>query len=317
VFTKDYYRILGVMPSAEGVVIRAAYKALAQRYHPDKYQGDASTAKRLMQDINEAYSILSDAAKKNDYDAWYKEQRKQEEFVVDDAEDEELASALNAFEKDWKLACNIYPDLHSEFERLNKVAHRLGLTFKIMLLESKQFSNRKTLAAYMENEFFRAYFGQNTMILMFAREIVLAGHKKAAKALNDYIRVLGSDPDAIPVIDRICEDYNLPNERRVREEKEIKEKAEQEQAVKAMKEGIEKSIQDKINRRARLSADDRKYIGHTLDVKPENLTQTYSQCSSCGYFGPIEAYEDNKRGFFSATMYRCPKCKNTDGMYLQ
>ena len=316
-FSKDYYQTLGVMPSAEDIVVRAAYKALAQRYHPDKFQGDPAQAERAMKEINEAYSVLSDPAKKSQYDKWYKDQRKEDEFVVDDEQDEELAGALNAFEKDWKLACNIYPDLNAEFERLNKVAHRLALTFKIMLLETKQFSNRKTLAAYMENEFFKAYFGQNTMILMFARKIVLAGHKKAAKALNDYIRVLGPDPDAIPVIDRICEDYNLPNERRVREEKERKEKAEQEQAVKAMKEGIEKSIQEKINSRARLSGEDRKYIGHMLNVNTESLTHTYSQCPSCGYFGPIERYEDNKRGFFSPTMYRCPKCKNTDGMYLR
>ena len=33
-FSKDYYAILGVHPSAEKVVIDAAYKALAKRYHP-------------------------------------------------------------------------------------------------------------------------------------------------------------------------------------------------------------------------------------------------------------------------------------------
>jgi hypothetical protein len=32
---KDYYAILGLTPSADAVVIRAAYRALAQRYHPD------------------------------------------------------------------------------------------------------------------------------------------------------------------------------------------------------------------------------------------------------------------------------------------
>jgi curved DNA-binding protein CbpA len=37
--SKDYYAILGLTPSAEEVVIRAAYKALAQRYHPDRTKG--------------------------------------------------------------------------------------------------------------------------------------------------------------------------------------------------------------------------------------------------------------------------------------
>ena len=37
---KDYYCILGVIKSAEDIVIKAAYRALAQKYHPDKFEGD-------------------------------------------------------------------------------------------------------------------------------------------------------------------------------------------------------------------------------------------------------------------------------------
>lgn len=55
---KDYYAILGVLPTAEDVVIRAAFKALAQRYHPDRFDGDSKEADEKMSDINEAYSVL-------------------------------------------------------------------------------------------------------------------------------------------------------------------------------------------------------------------------------------------------------------------
>ena len=57
---KDYYRILGVLDDAEDIVIKAAYRALAQRYHPDRWQGDAGEATRRMAEINAAYAILSD-----------------------------------------------------------------------------------------------------------------------------------------------------------------------------------------------------------------------------------------------------------------
>lgn len=40
---KDYYATLGVTPQAEDVVIKAAYRALAQRYHPDRF---ASSGRR-------------------------------------------------------------------------------------------------------------------------------------------------------------------------------------------------------------------------------------------------------------------------------
>ena len=40
----DYYAVLGVLPTAEDAAIRAVYRALTQRYHPDKNPG-SDTAK--------------------------------------------------------------------------------------------------------------------------------------------------------------------------------------------------------------------------------------------------------------------------------
>lgn len=57
---KDYYSILGVSKEADEVVIRAAYKALAQKYHPDKASPELKAKyTELMKEINEAYSVLS------------------------------------------------------------------------------------------------------------------------------------------------------------------------------------------------------------------------------------------------------------------
>lgn len=66
--TKDYYSVLGVLPGAEDIVIRAAYKALAQRYHPDRYSESKDEANRIMASINEAYSVLSDPFRRREYD---------------------------------------------------------------------------------------------------------------------------------------------------------------------------------------------------------------------------------------------------------
>ncbi len=67
--SKDYYRILGILDDAEDIVIRAAYKALAQRYHPDKWSGSKDEANKRMSEINEAYVVLSDPVKRKQYDA--------------------------------------------------------------------------------------------------------------------------------------------------------------------------------------------------------------------------------------------------------
>ena len=69
---KDYYKILGVSRDAEEVVIRASYRALAQKYHPDKLGNDNSVPNQKMVEINEAYSVLSDKRKKHEYDSLLK-----------------------------------------------------------------------------------------------------------------------------------------------------------------------------------------------------------------------------------------------------
>lgn len=62
----NYYDLLEVNSKASAEVIRAAYKVLAQKYHPDKNPLGSSMQK--MQAINEAYSVLSNAGKRKNYD---------------------------------------------------------------------------------------------------------------------------------------------------------------------------------------------------------------------------------------------------------
>lgn len=63
---KDYYKILGVDPEAESEVIVFAYKALVKKYHPDIHK--AGNAQERMKEINLAYDVLKDKAKRDEYD---------------------------------------------------------------------------------------------------------------------------------------------------------------------------------------------------------------------------------------------------------
>ena len=63
-----HYDTLQVAPTASPEIIQAAYKALAKQYHPDLYQGDKDYAKHKMQQINEAYRVLSSSTLRNEYD---------------------------------------------------------------------------------------------------------------------------------------------------------------------------------------------------------------------------------------------------------
>lgn len=65
----EYYQTLGVAKSASAAEIKKAYRQLALKYHPDKNQGD-KTAEAKFKEINEAYAVLSDAEKKQQYDTY-------------------------------------------------------------------------------------------------------------------------------------------------------------------------------------------------------------------------------------------------------
>ncbi len=64
--SSDYYKILQVDPLAEAEVVEAAYRRLARKYHPDVYAGP--DAAERMRELNLAYSVIGNAAKRRAYD---------------------------------------------------------------------------------------------------------------------------------------------------------------------------------------------------------------------------------------------------------
>ena len=64
---RNYYEILGVPKTATADEIKRSYRRLARKYHPDLNPNDKAAEERF-KDIGEAYEVLSDTTKRQQYD---------------------------------------------------------------------------------------------------------------------------------------------------------------------------------------------------------------------------------------------------------
>ena len=69
---KTHYDNLQVSQLASDIVIRAAFRGLSQKYHPDKNLDDVQNSERVMKIINEAYTVLSNPKSRKEHDEWIK-----------------------------------------------------------------------------------------------------------------------------------------------------------------------------------------------------------------------------------------------------
>lgn len=69
---KTHYDNLQVSQLASDIVIRAAFRGLSQKHHPDKNLDDVQNSERVMKIINEAYTVLSNPKSRKEHDEWIK-----------------------------------------------------------------------------------------------------------------------------------------------------------------------------------------------------------------------------------------------------
>jgi len=211
----DYYEILGVHPTAEDFIIRAAYRALAHRYHPDKLSPDEAHLADRMAQINEAYDTLSDPGRRKEYDAARQASSAFSESLSSPALDDLFdpppeGAALGS--ADWAKACEYYPDLHAIDSRLAEISWKLAWMFRASILESQAFEERKKLSKSLETSFLQLYFGTDNQVYSFGKNLVLGGLREAAEELARAVRVLGSDVPADRIIDRVMRKFKLTGE---------------------------------------------------------------------------------------------------------
>jgi curved DNA-binding protein CbpA len=187
---KDYYSILGVLPSIDDAALAAVYRALLKKYHPDVFSGSKAEAESRTKEIVEAYEVLGDPNKRQAYD----NARRNNGFG--NYRQEETTGSHSEVTADWEVVSKYHPETEELRSRLSKLSRSLAFTFQVTVLENKMGSNATAIAQKLENEFFERYFGKNPEIHRFVRSALLEGRTDVAQEVNRAIKVLGTPPDS-------------------------------------------------------------------------------------------------------------------------
>lgn len=114
--SKTHYDVLGLLPQADDVVIKAAYKALAQKHHPDKQKDKRlkTESHDKMTRLNAAYAVLGDKLARKKYDHLL-DQRAQRKAKTERAKEDKAAKQAAAHQAhfDWvtKLRSNALDEI--------------------------------------------------------------------------------------------------------------------------------------------------------------------------------------------------------------
>jgi DnaJ-class molecular chaperone len=195
---KDYYSMLGVLPSIDDAALAAVYRALLKKYHPDVFSGSKIEAERRTKEIVEAYDILGNPSKRQAYDA-----ARKRDNGFGNYRQEETTGSETEVAADWQMVSKYNPETEELRARLSRLSRSLALTFQVLILENKAVANASTIATKIENEFFERYFGKNPEIHHFVRHALIEGRSDVAKEVNRAIKVLGTPSDPHGFIGRV------------------------------------------------------------------------------------------------------------------
>lgn len=192
--SKDYYAVLGVLPSIDPDALKAVYHALMKKFHPDVYMGNKDEAERIASELSNAFTILRDSKKRACYDTKRTESARYARGQFESQHDTSQASDSleNGQEEAWGYIIQYSPEVLSYFRSLSILSPHLALQYQITLIELKLSHDAERVREVLEAEFLLRFFGDSTVIHDFVRKILIKGRRDVAGELNKAIRIMGS-----------------------------------------------------------------------------------------------------------------------------
>lgn len=204
---KTFYQVLGLLTSTDGLVIRAAYRSLSSKYHPDKWTGEKAVGHDRMAEINAAYDTLGDEAKRSKYDEELRRQSRYDDVSDIENSSTEFEGIYSEHSDAWDLALQFYPNLNPLHERLKTINSSLAYMFKTILIENKDYARGNELAEQLEQAFLVKYFGKDKSILALAKYLITNNYRPAARELNRIVTVMSNSVTFSQVLEVLRKKY--------------------------------------------------------------------------------------------------------------
>lgn len=160
----DYYDVLGVAPDADPEVVRAAYRALAKKYHPDSRLEGKAEAEKKLREVNQAYEVLSSPVDREKYDR-QRSARHQNSDLGDSNRVEETLHTKD--ESHWRIIEQRHPEIQFKYKQLLKISRPLAEAFRSRIIRERAFTKYDQISSELIDQFSSRYFGTNQTLRQF------------------------------------------------------------------------------------------------------------------------------------------------------
>lgn len=187
--SKDYYAVLGLSSQADPEVVKAAHRALAKKFHPDRNQDDDGEPKQKFHDIQEAYEVLCDDDRLKQYLRLRAQVKMQEQMQMTRAAGPHLRPRVYLKLDDrWEHLVRKYPELSQHYAKFCFMSHKLGNQFKLIILGTQDHGRFGRVAAKLERQFYRKHFSCHRNLQTLARKLADNHRRHAVRMLQGEIK---------------------------------------------------------------------------------------------------------------------------------
>lgn len=187
--SKDYFAVLGLSSQAAPEVVKAAHRALAKKFHPDRSHQDDGEPQQKFHEIQEAYEVLRDEDRLRRYLRLRAQWLMQEQMHKTKAVEPQIRPrAYLKLDDRWDQLVRKYPELSQHYARFCFMSHKLGNQFKLLVLGTSDHSRFKRVAAKLERQFYRKHFSYHRTLQTLARKLADNHRRHAVRMLQSEIK---------------------------------------------------------------------------------------------------------------------------------